>query len=94
MIMGSHYSKLHKSTALKWQDTRISKLFDGLNYCAAIVVRVDLDYCVAIVVRVGSFLNTCTEASEWFTSNFSIISLHTGCLSALIESITTSETFT
>ena len=85
LIVGSHQSKIHKSTALKWQDAHYRY---AVRLTWITVVFVD---------RVGVFLehvHRTWKASEWFMSNFSVISLYIACLLTLIASTTTAATFT
>ena len=66
----------------------------SLNNC---VVLTNLNNCVAFVNRVGVFLehvHKTLKTSKRFTSNFSVVSLYTGCLLALVASTTTAATFT
>ena len=81
--MGFHLFKIHKSTALKWQDAR------------SVSCSTDLDYCVVSVDRVGVFLEHIYKSFERFTPNFPVIYPYFACLLTLVvASTTTAATFT
>ena len=77
------------------QNTQINRA-EVARCTLSISCLTDLDYCVVFVDRAGVYLEhvpRTLKASERFTPDLLVVSLHFPCLFALVASTTTAATF-